>query len=157
AVMDVDAASGERYRVDVFGRDQRDAQVAAKVWHRLMYREPGLPVFGSRIQQVEHIAYTLFLAERAGVAVPHAVKTRAGGPDAAVLVTTPVAGTPLGSLGTDDITDTVLGAVWTGVAQLRAAGISHGELDVLRVVVDDGRVAFDDFTSADATGQRAWM
>jgi membrane-associated phospholipid phosphatase len=33
-VMDVAVASGEQYRVDVFGRDQRDAQVAAKWWHR---------------------------------------------------------------------------------------------------------------------------
>ena len=32
-----------------------------------MYKEPGLPVFGSRIQQVEHVGYTLMLADRAGV------------------------------------------------------------------------------------------
>ena len=53
--MDVELTSGEQLRVDAFGRDQRDAQFAAKAWHRAMYHEPGVPVFGSRIQQVEHI------------------------------------------------------------------------------------------------------
>ena len=84
-VIDAELTSGERYRVDVFGRDQRDAKVAAKAWHRMMYREPGVTVFGSRLQQVEHIGYTLFLAEHAGVHAPHVVRTGVGGPDAAVL------------------------------------------------------------------------
>ena len=59
AVMDVELTSGEKLRVDAFGRDQRDAQVAAKLWRRMMYHEPGLSVLGTRSQQVEHIAYTL--------------------------------------------------------------------------------------------------
>ena len=33
AVMDVRLTSGEQLRVNVYGRDQRDGQVAAKVWH----------------------------------------------------------------------------------------------------------------------------
>ena len=59
SVVDVTLASGEQLRVDAFGRDQRDAQVVAKAWHKAMYHEPGLPVFGSRIQQAEHVGYTL--------------------------------------------------------------------------------------------------
>ena len=127
--MDVELASGEHYRVDVFGRDQRDAQAAAKWWHRLMYKEPGLPVFGSRIQQVEHIGYTMFVADRAGVHAPKVVKTGVGGPDAAVLVTTPQPGTPLGELATEQITDDVLASLWNQVDHLHQAGISHNELD----------------------------
>jgi len=157
AVMDVALTTGEHYRVDVFGRDQRDAQVVAKAWHRLMYKEPGLPVFGSRIQQVEHIGYTLLLADRAGVHAPHVVKTGVGGPDAAVLVTTRQAGRPLAELTDDEITDDVLASVWHEVDQLHRAGISHGELDPLRIRVDDGVAALDDFSDADATGEQFWI
>ena len=156
-VMDVAVASGEKYRVDVFGRDQRDAQVVAKWWHRLMYREPGLPVFGSRIQQAEHIGYTMIVADRAGVDVPQVVKTGVGGPDAAVLVTTPQPGTPLGELSTEKISDNVLASLWDQVGRLHQAGISHNELDPLRIRVCDGKVALDDFTAADATNQEFWL
>ena len=157
AVMDFATTSGEHYRVDVFGRDQRDAQVVAKTWHRLMYKEPGLPVFGTRIQHVEHIGYTLMLADRAGVHAPTVVKTGVGGADAAVLVTTPLRGTPLADVADDDITDEVLASVWNEVVDLHAAGIGHGNLDPLRIVVNDGHVCLDDFSAADATGEKQWI
>jgi uncharacterized membrane protein YbhN (UPF0104 family)/membrane-associated phospholipid phosphatase/tRNA A-37 threonylcarbamoyl transferase component Bud32 len=156
-VMDVDLPSGARYRVDVFGRDQRDAQVVAKWWHRLMYHEPGLPVFGTRIQQVEHVGYTMFIADRAGVRAPSVVKTGVGGPDAAVLVSDPRGGTPFGELATEQVTDDVLASLWSQIHKLHGVGISHNELDPLRILVADGEVAFDDFTAADATGQGFWM
>jgi uncharacterized membrane protein YbhN (UPF0104 family)/membrane-associated phospholipid phosphatase len=157
SVMDVALRSGETYRVDVFGRDQRDSQIAAKAWHRLMYKEPGLPVFGSRIQQVEHIGYTLMLADRAGVHVPRLVRTGVGGQDAAVLVTTSATGTPLAEVAPEQLTDDVLAELWSEVDRLHAAGISHGELDGRRILVGDGRVVLDDFTEADATGEQTWI
>ena len=40
---------------------------------------------------------------------------------------------------------------------LHSAGISHGELDPVRILVGDGHVALDDFTSADATDQQVWI
>jgi uncharacterized membrane protein YbhN (UPF0104 family) len=157
AVMDVQLASGERLRVDAFGRDQRDARIAAKVWHKAMYRDPGVAVFGSRIQQVEHIAYTLMLAERAHVAAARLERTGVGGADAAVLVTTPPCGTPIGSVPVARVTDDVLAAAWTQLDALHTAGIAHGTLDGLRVLVDDdGAVAFDDFNAADASGADYW-
>ena len=51
--------------------------------------EPGTTVFGSRVQQLEHVAYATLLAARAGVRVPELVTTGVGGPDAALLVTRP--------------------------------------------------------------------
>ena len=99
SVMDVELASGERLRVDAFGRDQRDARVAAKLWHKAMYHDPGLPVFGSRLQQVEHIGFALVLAERANIPAARLVRTGVGGSDsAAVLVSAPPRGTPIASL-----------------------------------------------------------
>ena len=46
SVMDVELGTGDRVRVDAFGRDQRDARVAAKLWHRAMYHDPGVPCSG---------------------------------------------------------------------------------------------------------------
>lgn len=157
AVMDVELATGERVRVDAFGRDQRDARIAAKLWHKAMYRDPGVPVFGSRAQQVEHIAYALMLAERAIVPAARLVRTGVGGADAAVLITMPPRGTPLASLPPERITDAVLRDAWKQVDALHRAGIAHGNLDGLRVVVDDdGTVAFDDFSASDVSGEEYW-
>ena len=158
SVVDVTLTSGEQLRVDAFGRDQRDAQLVAKAWHKAMYHEPGLPVFGSRIQQAEHVGYTLMLAERAGVHASKLVKTGIGGPDAAMVVTTPPAGTPLAHLEPGQVTFKLLAAVWEQLHKLHAAGISHGNLDTSRILVaDDGTVAFNDFTSADASGEQYWL
>jgi uncharacterized membrane protein YbhN (UPF0104 family)/membrane-associated phospholipid phosphatase len=157
SVMDVQLGDGARVRVDAFGRDQRDARIAAKVWHKAMYHDPGVPVFGSRIQQVEHIAYTLVLAERADVPAARLVRTGMGGADAAVLVTSPPCGSPIDSLPAERITDDVLRSAWTALDALHQAGIAHGTLDGLRVLVgDDGTVAFDDFSAADASGEEYW-
>ncbi len=49
----------------------------------------------------------------------------------------------------------MLTAAWEQLDRLHHAGIAHGNLDGLRVLVDDdGQVAFDDFSSADATGEQ---
>ena len=137
SVMDVELTSGDKLRVDAFGRDQRDAQFIAKAWHRAMYHEPGMPVFGSRIQQVEHVGYTLMLADRAGVHAARVEKTGVGVAGAAMLVTTPPPGGPLGAIDPDAITDETLAAVWSEIEQLHAAGISHGNLDASHILVDD--------------------
>ena len=72
-IMDGSVVSGGVMRVLAFGRDQRDGQIAAKLWHNVMYKDPGLPVFGSRLQTVEHLAYASLLAESAGVAARNVV------------------------------------------------------------------------------------
>jgi uncharacterized membrane protein YbhN (UPF0104 family) len=136
-VVDVVLASGEVVRVHAFGRDQRDGQLAARVWRAAMYREPSQPVLGSRIQQVEHVAYAMLLADRAGVAVPALVKTGVAGPDAALLVTHVPAGRPLADLG-DGVSDAGIAAVWAQVRALHDAGIAHGALDGEHVYVGDG-------------------
>lgn len=118
AVMDVTLQSGERLRVDAFGRDQRDGQLAARIWRRIMYREPGQAVFGSRLQEVEHIAYTLLLPGQAQVHAPVVVKTGTAGPDAAILVTRPPDGQPLDTMPTERVTDGVLNAIWGQVQRL---------------------------------------
>lgn len=149
AVVDVVLSRGDRLRVDAFGRDQRDGQLASRLWRRIMYREPGSPVFGSRMQQVEHIAYLLLLADGAGVHGPRLVKTAVAGPDAAMLVTRLPAGATLSALRPDEVSDAVLASIWEQVGRLHEAGINHGSLDAHHIVVaDDGAAAFADFSAA---------
>ncbi len=153
SVLDVTLTDGGHLRVDAFGRDQRDARAGAKLWRRMLYKEPGLAVFGTRQQETEHIAYALMLAERANVAAPRLERTGVGGADIALLVTTPAAGRPLAELTADQWTDALIASVWRALAALHGAGLSHGSLDGNHVLVDaDGAVSFDDFAAADVSG-----
>jgi uncharacterized membrane protein YbhN (UPF0104 family)/membrane-associated phospholipid phosphatase len=152
-VAEVRVAAGDVYVVQGFGRDHRDARLAAKVWHWLMYKDPSQPVFGSRIQAVEHIAYSMMLGARAGVRVPTVVRTGVGGRDSAILVTGEVPGAPLADLPDEQVTDALLADLWDQVERLHAAGVSHGQLDARRIVADAEAVALTDFSSADAMAQ----
>ncbi|MGZ4755920.1 MAG: lysylphosphatidylglycerol synthase domain-containing protein [Acidimicrobiia bacterium] len=150
-IMDGSLAGGGPARVLAFGRDQRDGQIAAKLWHNVMYKDPGLPVFGSRIQTVEHLAYASMLAEHADVLAPRVKKTGSAGQDIAVLVTDEPNGRPLSGFGAK-LSDSTLAAAWAALDQLHDAGITHGNLGPDRVLVrDDGRVAFADLGTADVT------
>lgn len=156
-VMDAELANGEHLRVYAFGRDQRDGQLASKVWRSAAYREPKVPVFGSRVQQVEHIAYALLLAEKEQVSVPPLVRTGVAGPDAALLVTRRPNGTALAELAADDLTDAVLADAWAQLVRLHEAGIAHGALDGRHVVLaTSGAVELTDLDQSDVGGQRYW-
>jgi hypothetical protein len=155
-VMDVVLGSGAPVRVVAYGRDQRDGQFAAKLWHKLLYKDPGRPVFGSRLQQVEHVAYTLMVAEHAGIRAPAVLKTGLAGPDAALLVTDIPSGRSMESLG-DGLSDAVITSVWAELGRLHAAGIAHCDLEPARILVgDDGTVAFADLDSAGVTADDYW-
>jgi len=155
--MEATLTSGERMHAVVFGRDQRDSRAAARVWHSIMYRDPAAPVFGSRIQQVEHIAYALMLAERAQVSASTLVKTGVAGPDAAILVTHEPTGTPLDELEKCHLTDQVLASSWAALERLHRVAISHGHLDAHHILLgSDSSIAFAGFTAADVGGVREW-
>ena len=90
--------------VTVLGRDERDAQFAAKAWRFVMYRDSGPTLFRSRLQEVEHEAYVLLRAAREGVRVPELVEVGQAGPDAAVLVTRAVGGRRLADVPVAEVT-----------------------------------------------------
>jgi uncharacterized membrane protein YbhN (UPF0104 family)/membrane-associated phospholipid phosphatase len=156
SVFEVVMESGDAVRVDAYGRDQRETQVAARIWHRAMYKEPGSTVFGSRVQHLEHVAYAMLLAARGGVRVPELVTTGVGGPDAALLVATPPDGARLADLEPDQITDAMLRDAWSALARLHDAGVTHGNVDLRRIVVVPGGVALDDFAAAGVGGDTYW-
>ncbi len=143
--------AGAPARVVTLGRDQRDGQLAARLWHNVMYKDPGLPVFGSRLQTVEHLAYAGMLAQRAGVVAPRVVKTGMAGQDLALLVTAPPTGRSFAEIG-DTLTDDQITASWTALEHLHQAGITHGSIGRDHMLVGaDGRVAFADLGVAEVT------
>ena len=146
------APDGAPVAIDVIGRDAADARLLAKVWHALWYKDSGPTIALTRTQQLEHRAYLLMLAGRAGVPVSEVVIAGVGGSrELAVLVLREPDGRPLGERPHAEITDTTLDSAWGNLAALTAARIAHGSLRADNVVVrPDGTTAFVDFAYASA-------
>jgi len=84
--------------ISVYGRDAADAQLMAKLFRFLLYRDSGPTLTLTRRQTVEHEAYLTMLADRLGARVPDVVVAGPAGPaNDAVLVTRPPSGRPLAS------------------------------------------------------------
>jgi|GEM_PF-159833 len=85
--------------VSVYGRDAHDAQLLAKVFRYICYRDSGPTLTFTRIQQVEHEAFLTLMAARSGARVPAVLSAgRAGPARDAVLVTRPPTGARLADL-----------------------------------------------------------
>jgi uncharacterized membrane protein YbhN (UPF0104 family) len=84
---------GSDVDVSVYGRDASDAQLLAKTMRFLFYRDSGPTLTLTRRQQVEHEAYLMLMAERAGARVPEVLAAGAAGPaNDALLVSRPPSG-----------------------------------------------------------------
>lgn len=154
-LMLADAPDGP-LAVTVLGRDERDARFVNKAWRFLFYRDSGPTLFHSRLQEVEHEAYILLRADRAGVATPEFVEVGQAGPDAAVLVVRQAPGRPLADLAPDEVTDDLLRRIWGGVARFHHVGLAHGRLEPTSVYVqDDGSVVFVGWRNASAAAPRS--
>ncbi len=80
----------------VYGRDAHDAQLIAKLFRFVAYRDSGPTLTLTRVQQVEHEAYLTLLAARSGARVPEVLAAGTAGPSRdAALVTRPPGGTRL--------------------------------------------------------------
>ncbi len=133
--------------VTVIGRDERDARLLSKAFRFVVYRDSGPALFTSRLQEVEHEAYLLLRAERAGVQVPRLIEVGVAGPSAAVIATRTVAGVVLAGAAADQVDDAALVAVWDQVSALHAAGIAHGQLDAAHVVLTETGPVLADFSA----------
>lgn len=152
------APDGAPASVVVIGRDATDARVFSKLWRRAMYRDSGPKVSASRRSQLEHRAYLLLMAAKAGVAVPEVVIAATAGPEeTAVLVLLDPPGEPFSLLEADDLDDALLDDAWAQLARLHAARIAHGMIgpeNLVRTV--GGATAFVDLSrgTAGATPDR---
>jgi len=82
--------------VSVYGRDAHDAQLLAKLFRFVAYRDSGPTLTLTRVQQVEHEAYLTLMAEQSGARAPGVLAAGTAGPSRdAVLVTRPPAGSVL--------------------------------------------------------------
>ncbi|HEX3453238.1 MAG TPA: lysylphosphatidylglycerol synthase transmembrane domain-containing protein [Gaiellaceae bacterium] len=141
--------------IRVLGRDEADAQLLSRFWRLLLYKEGGAQLYFTRLEEVEHDAFALVLAARAGVRVPELVVAGTAGPNTALAAVRPLAGTTLAERDPDSVDDALLDDLWRQVAEMHGARVAHGALHADHVVVtSDGRpgiVSFDSAATA-ATG-----
>ena len=121
--------------VRVLGRDEADAQFLSKFWHFLVYKGPSPALYLTRLQEVEHSAYLTIVARDHGVRTSEVVVAGQAGPKTALLVERPVQGRVMANMDAAAISDDVLVDLWHQVGRLRAARLSHGDLDAAHVVV----------------------
>ncbi|MBV8463204.1 MAG: UPF0104 family protein [Acidimicrobiales bacterium] len=157
---------GRPIDVSLYGRDASDAQFLSKAARFLFYRDSGPTLALTRRQQVEHEAYLMLMAARAGARVPEVVAAGSAGPaHDAVLVSVPPGGDRLTGLLRDTAADAdgapveggspaeadpaegkpllrhgpddlVLDDLFVQVLRLRTARIAHGAISPETVVVD---------------------
>lgn len=152
------APDGAPASVIVIGRDATDARFFSKVWQRAMYRDAGPSVSASRSSQLEHRAYLLLMAAKAGVSVSEVVIAATAGPEElAVLVLLDVPGEPFSLIDHAGVDDATLDHAWAQLGRLHSARLSHGTIgpeNLLRR--PDGTTAFADLSrgSAGASPER---
>jgi undecaprenyl-diphosphatase len=135
-------------RIQVLGRDEADAQFYAKAWRALVYKDSGPTLHLTRLQDVEHQAYTLLLAERAGTRVPETVVAGTAGPGTALLVVRPVVGQLLCDADPKAVTSRVLTDIWKQAQRMHGARVAHGALNARHIVLSGQGVAITDFERA---------
>jgi len=135
--------------VKVYGRDATDAHLAARWWRALAYRDQTSPG-ATRLQLVEHEALVTILAERAGVSVTPVVAAAASQGDAILVL-----GTPAAPLGDEDLDAALVGRIWSEVASLHHAGLSHGELTLEHIGAGAVLSGFDRGTVAASPTRKA--
>ncbi len=144
--------NGSSLLVAVIGRDATDAQLLTKMGRFLWYKDSGPILSFSRQQQIEHRAFALLLAERAGVRVPHVLTAATiGSRGDATLVMRANAGTSLDELPSDQLTDSFLDDAWTQLAKLHAAGITHGSISGKSFQLTNEGAAIRDLATANTT------
>lgn len=144
--------------VRVLGRDEADAQLIAKTWRSIAYKSEGPALHLTRLEDVEQEAYTVLLAERAGVRVPQVVVAGTAGPGTALVAERALDGVILADADPADVTDALLDDLWTQVARLHDARVGHGALNARHVVLSPDGPAIADFevaSGAASSGRRS--
>jgi undecaprenyl-diphosphatase len=137
-IYELTLTDGRPLLAKVYGRDERDADLLYRTYRRVAFRDLDDPAAaGSLKRDVEHQAFLLLLAERAGVASPRvdSVVPLSGGSIA--LVMERVDGVRLDAVDADEISDRLLDALWAQVATLHRGRLAHRALRAGNVLVDD--------------------
>jgi uncharacterized membrane protein YbhN (UPF0104 family) len=140
--------SGRRLFIKALGTDQRDADLLYRAYRFARLRNVGdtWPA-ASVIRAVEHQALVAVMAERAGVHVPRIDRVIKAGGGTALLAMDQIAGSSLGRLPAQRISDDLLRRLWADVDRLHRAGIAHRSLRTANVMAgDDGLPWLTDFS-----------
>jgi uncharacterized membrane protein YbhN (UPF0104 family) len=135
-------------RIKVLGRDQAEAQLFSKLWRSILYKESGRTLYLTRLQEVEHEAYTRLVARAAGVRTPDVVAAGMADARVAILAVSEPRGTRLSEAEPGMVTDDLLAEVWRQVGALHSARLIHGRLNAHAVIVAADGPALTDFDVA---------
>jgi len=139
---------GQTLRVEVAGRDARNAQLASRIWRSLWQREAHVGISSTRLQIVEHEALMVLLAQRAGVSVPQLVAVGEARPADALIVFGD-AGEPLDTGDPERAGDELVTRLWAELLVAQRAELAHRQLDLSTVAASEGGdVAITDWRSA---------
>lgn len=140
-------ARGQSLRVEVIGRDEVEAQLLARGWRSLRYRDAPSP-FLTRLHRVEHEACMTLLAREAGVRAPRIRYAGRALVGSVIIVGDQVEGPTLGELDATELTDARLDDVWEQVRRLHESRIVHGNLHGDHVVFGEDGATLVDFSTA---------
>lgn len=143
------AVDGGEVFVKALGREERSADLLFRLYRSLRFRNLGDErPFSSLRRMIEHEALLALKARDEGIRTPRmlAVVEVAGVNDAMALAYERIEGRSLDAVGTGELTDAVLDAVWEQVAQLRRRRIAHRDLRLANVfLATDGQPWIIDF------------
>jgi undecaprenyl-diphosphatase len=132
-----------RLFVKVLGDDERSADVLFRLYRRLQPRDFGdEKPFSSLRRTVEHEALVALAAANLGVRTPGLRAFATVDPNGYVLAYDAIEGRSLDRLQPDEVTDEVLAAIWSLVAELRRYRIAHRDLRLANIFLDEGRQAW---------------
>jgi len=135
-----------RYDIKAYGRDATDAQRLSKLWHGIWLKVRVPSATYSRLLSVEHEALVTLMAGRAGASVPGVIAAAEASDEVALLVTE-LSGVPLSELPPAEVTDELLERVWSDLAAMHTAGISHGGPSTCKLRSVEGVPVLTDFLS----------
>jgi tRNA A-37 threonylcarbamoyl transferase component Bud32 len=130
---------GSKLFVKVLGADERSADLLFRLYRRLQPRNFGDErSFSSLRRAVEHEAFAALVAHSLGVRTPQVRALATADPNGFVLAYDAIAGRSLDRVEPSEVTDDVLAAIWSLVGELRRHRISHRDLRLANVFLDDG-------------------
>ena len=141
--------AGRPVVIDVLGRDDRDARLAAGVLRRVWYRSAGDPIVAGRFRQLRHRALQTMLAAEAGASGERILRVARAADGDALLV----ARIDASRFGRVDGGPAAAARLWATVERLHGAGLAHGRVDADHLTDDGvvvGLVGFDVSASAPA-------
>ena len=133
----VSAAEGDELLVEVFGTNERAADLLYRLYRLVRYKNVGDErPFSSLRRNVEHEALVSQQARDAGVRAPRLRALAEVDADSMLLAFESVEGTTLDLIADDEVDDDLLVGIWSQLALLRRRGIAHRDLRRAVIVID---------------------